>query len=72
MKKFMLVIIDRYSISKSRTILFESDLSNLEDVLINKLCEVWEINVDEFNLKVEKDECVGVDCEEESYLLIEL
>lgn len=72
MKKFMLVIFDRFNVSQSQVILFESDLSNLKDVLINKLCEIWEIDVEEFKYEVKEDRFIGIDLEEEGYLLIDL
>ena len=72
MKEFMLVIFDRFNVSQSQVILFESDLSDLKDVLINKLCEIWEIDVEEFEYEVKEDRFIGIDLEEESYLLIDL
>ena len=73
MKKFMLVIVDRFDVSMSNSEVFESNLSDLKDVLINKICEIWEIDVDEFDeKKVKVGRYVGVDFEGVSFLLIEL
>ena len=76
MKKFMFIVLDRYDVSKSISEVFESELSNLEDVLISKLCELWGISLEMFeerDYKVKKSNVsVGVDCEEESYLIVEI
>ena len=76
MKKFMFIVLDRYDVSKSISEVFESELSNLEDVLISKLCELWGISLEMFEeggYKVKKSNVsVGVDCEEESYLIVEI
>jgi hypothetical protein len=76
MKEFMFIIFDRYDVSKSISEVFESELSNLEDVLISKLCELWGISLEMFmeeDYKVKKSNGnVGVDCEEESYLIVEI
>ena len=74
MKKYMLVVIDRYDVSKSQTFLFESDLLDRKDVLCYKMCEIWQIDLIQLleNITVKQNDFVGVDLEEESYLLIEL
>ena len=76
MKKFMFIIFDRYDVSKSISEVFESEFSSLEDVLISKLCELWGISLEMFRneeLEIKKsNDCVGVDCEEDSYLIVEI
>jgi hypothetical protein len=72
----MFIIFDRYDVSKSISEVFESGLSNLEDVLISKLCELWGISLEMFmegDYMIKKSNVsVGVDCEEESYLIVEI
>jgi len=76
MKKFMFIIFDRYDVSKSISEVFESELSNLEDVLVSKVCKLWDVSLEVFEeggYKVKKsNDSVGVDFEEESYLIFEI
>ena len=76
MKEFMFIVFDRYDVIKSSCSVFESEIINLEDVLISKLCEIWELSFEEFvesGYVVRKSDVnVGIDCEEESYLLVEI
>jgi hypothetical protein len=76
MKKFKLVVFNRYNVVLSDVFLIESELSDLEDILIGEVSKLWECEkkevVEVFEGLIEMGENkIGVDLDEESYFLFE-
>jgi hypothetical protein len=74
MKKYILVVFDRYEVAKSEVINFNSYEHNLGLAFREAIGQLWQTELgDEFDLKRVKfhDNKVGIDFEEESYLFFE-
>jgi hypothetical protein len=75
MKKFVFSIVDRYNVVDSIVRVFESDEEDCRKLFVRLVNSVWgdEVVEKEYGDRiVEKDNCCGLDLDEESYLIVKI